>query len=167
MNPAPSGDGNSPPILRARADGFSLVELIIGIALFTVAFMGLGALFVMNNRSSVLAVEETIAANAFRTMAERIRSTPFENVAATYQGHSFTVADLDGTGTVEVFVDETTSSAEGDELGLPRDLDGDGAATSVNVGGDYQLLPIRIEVAWVNDDGPQTRSLSLLLTAED
>ena len=38
-------------------------------------------------------------------------STPFEEIAATYQDFTFTMEQIHGTGSVEVFQDETASSA--------------------------------------------------------
>lgn len=162
-----SSTGASCPCACGAAAGFSLIEMMIGIAVFTVGFMGIGALYIMNDRSSVLAVEETVATNALRGVAERIRSAPFEDVATAYQGFGFSVAEIGGTGTVEIFVDETAGSPEAAELGLPRDLDGDGSAATVNVASSYQLLPVRIDVSWTANDGPQTRSLSLLLATQE
>ena len=140
----------------------------MSLTVLTFGFMGLGALLIANERSNELTAEEAITTNALRSVAERMRSTPFEDVANTYRDFVFTVDGLDqGLGLVTVLEDETDSSADAVALGLPRDLDGDGVASNVSVSASYMLLPVKIEVAWVGRDGSQTRTLYLLLASED
>lgn len=52
-------------------------------------------------------------------------------------------------------------------LGMPRDLDGDGTASSGNVAASYALVPIKIQIDWVNAYGPQTRTLYHMTASED
>lgn len=69
-----------------------------------------------------------LSPTSIRYLSETIRGTPFSEIANTFQGYSFTLAEVGVTGSVQVFVDETDASVEAQELGLPRDLDGDGAS---------------------------------------
>ena len=65
-------------------------------------------------------------------------------------------------GSIQVVVDETaTDAALGVVAGMPRDLDGDGAAVSSDVTGAARLLPIIITLEWVVPAG--TRSLQRVL----
>ena len=67
---------------------------------------------------------------------------------------------------MKVFVDETDTSADAAMLGLPRDLDGDGYATTTNVTNKFLLLPIKIDLSWASRDGPQARALYMMLAQE-
>jgi hypothetical protein len=59
-------------------------------------------------------------------------------------------------GTVRLVTDETaTDTALGVELGMPRDLDGDGLATNVAVTTTARLLPVVFEVRWGSPWGEQ------------
>ena len=59
-------------------------------------------------------------------------------------------------GTVRLITNETLSdSALGVELGMPRDLDGDGLATNNAVTATARLLPVVFEVRWNSPWGEQ------------
>jgi hypothetical protein len=49
------------------------------------------------------------------------------------------------------------------ELGLPRDLDGDGVIDSEDHSGDFRILPVVLELEWVSPSGPQTLRMSTVL----
>ncbi len=48
-------------------------------------------------------------------------------------------------------------------LGMPRDLNGDGAIDALNHADDYIILPITIRIRWMGVSGRQTADLSLLV----
>lgn len=50
------------------------------------------------------------------------------------------------------------------DLGLPRDLDGDGVITGVNVAGTYTILPVLIRTTWQSVQGPRTLTLATVLS---
>ena len=151
-----------------RLGGFTLVEVMVGIALMVVGLGGIVGLLIVNERSLALANDAAMATNEFRGLAERIRSTPFDGIVTAYTGFTFTVpALMDSAGTVTIYTDETMSSGDGWQLGLPRDLDGDGAATNTNVAGNAALLPIKLELAWTLQGHTEMRSLYLLLSLEE
>lgn len=141
-----------------RKSGFSLLEVVAGMVFLTIGLLGVGIVFVANQRSYEAALQESLVTHQFRYQVESIRSTPFDAIAAAHQGTTFTVDEINGTGTVTVFVNESATGPDAVELGLPRDLDGDGATTTADVSGNYVLLPIKLEVTWTAMDGPQTRS---------
>ncbi len=149
-----------------RSTGFSLLEVVAGMLFLTIGLLGVGAVFVSNQRSYETAIEESLVTHRFRYMIEKIRGTPFENVALLHQGTAFAVDEINGTGTVTIFVSEVASGSDAVELGLPRDLDGDGAATSSDVSANYTLLPIKLQVTWIAMDGVQTRSHYFYLSNE-
>jgi len=52
-------------------------------------------------------------------------------------------------GTITVIVDESKSDADlGLELGMPRDLDGDGAADNADVSMTARILPVLVTARW-------------------
>ena len=52
--------------------------------------------------------------------------------------------------------DETrTDAALGCQLGMPRDLDGDGLATNTNVSGTALLIPVVVRARWSGSRGNQ------------
>lgn len=76
-----------------------------------------------------------------------------EELAARWHGHTRRLEglpdDARGAVRVEVVTDETRSDVElGIELGLPRDLDGDGAALSRDVRARARLLPVIVRCSW-------------------
>ena len=70
------------------------------------------------------------------------------------------------TGRVTFILNETAVSQDAQELGFPRDLDGDGEATNKDVSGNYTLLPAKVELSWTDLNGPQTRNLYFFLAEE-
>ncbi len=162
-----SGPTRTPGCETRRTEGITLVEVVIGIVLFTIGLLGLGAVLVSNQRSQEMAAEEAVVSHSFRNMLETLRSTPYTEIATTYQDFAFTVGEIGARGTVRLFLNETDTSPEAANLGLPRDLDGDGAATRTDVTGGYALLPVRITISWSSFSGPQSRSLYALLAREE
>lgn len=154
------------PGATARCAGFTLIEIAITVTLLVVSFAGISAVQIANSRAQAQSAEETEVTHGFRSLVEQIRGTAFPNIVATHQGQSYPVPALSGTATVEILVNETDSSAEAVNMGLPRDLDGDGLATTTDVSGSYQLLPVKITIAWSNSSGSQSRDFFLFLTED-
>lgn len=113
--------------------------------------------------------ERVLAQNAIRSMAERVHarayglSTTEENWAAELVelfsasgdiGNEFDIPGLNAvgalpTGSLQIVIDETTTDAElGIDLGMPRDLNGDGDATDTDVSADAILLPVVVRADW-------------------
>ena len=101
---------------------------------------------------------ETIAAGAEEGWAQALRSSaPRARVALTEAG-------VDGEIEVHVVVDETLGDRElGTQLGLPRDLDGDGSVSSVDVRERAQLLPVVLVARWAGVLGPCEERLARLV----
>lgn len=135
--------------MTTSRSGFTLLEVMAGTVLVTIGFVGLTALQVRNERSYEESAETSLVSSGFRSMAERIRATPFDQIVNTYQGAGFAIESVDAQGTITIFVDETEDTADSNLLGLPRDLDGDGAATNPNVSATAILLPVRLRLSWV------------------
>lgn len=147
-----------------RDAGFTLVEVMAATVLMTGGLIGLGLVFVSSQRSQDLSMEEAVVSHAFRRTVEQMRGEAFADVATLYTGYQFTLNQINGSGTVTVLVDETATVPE---LGLPRDLDGDGSASSSDVTASYVLLPVRVDIAWPDGFGNQTRTLYTFLSEEN
>ncbi len=115
--------------------------------------------------------ERAVAQNAIRLVSEevhalsdRIRRTTAgvwsEDFAAALApggslGNTFDIRELNTqvgqntVGTITVILDETLSDADiGFELGMPRDLNGDGAANDADVTSTARIIPIVIRAQW-------------------
>jgi len=144
--------------------GFSLLDAMTGVALLTLGFMGLASSMVASSRSCDDAKEDALVNHSLRRMAETLRASPFTETLVKYQNYAFAIPSLvDGAGTVTFFVNEKDNSSDAQRLGLPRDLDGDGLATKLDVTSSFNLLPCKIRATWTSRDGLETRDLFILL----
>ena len=146
-----------------RNSGFTLVEVMSATVLMTVGLMGLGVVFVSSHRSHEMGTEEAVVSHAIRRTVEQMRGEAFADIATLYTGYQFTLNEINGSGTVAIYVDENATVPE---LGLPRDLNGDGNASSSDVTASYILLPVRIDVTWPDSFGDQTRTLYTFLSED-
>jgi hypothetical protein len=86
-------------------------------------------------------------------------------------GATFTVRGLDPwpgeatVGTITIVTDETRTDMElGATLGMPRDLNGDGAVDDTNVEDEAVLLPVIVQIRWRGEAGNrQVRQFLYLL----
>ena len=146
--------------------GFSLLEMVIGLTVLSIALLGLGVLLVANERARENTALEVQATHLLRNVAESIRSVTFADTADQFDNYYFTDTESGATGLVQVFRNEMDTSAAAQILGFPRDLDGDDLADNVSVT-NYNLLPVKIEVYFDTLDGTLTRELYLILSDED
>lgn len=170
-----------------RRAGFSLVDVCVAIAILAIA-MGtlIGTVFYALRLEE--ANEETAAASQLaRTLLERIDTLPFEQIYSAYNLNPADDPDpgvdhlalLHGDDPLQVLgrkggaaISVVFPGDEGKELredvdnpalGLPRDLNGDGAVDKQDHSGDYTLLPVTLRLAWDGAAGPRTLELSTLL----
>jgi hypothetical protein len=132
--------------------------------------------------------ETALASRAAQSTIEELKGTAFDEVFARYNataaddpalgaspGDDFSVAglsvqpdDADGlAGSIEFPGTGTTLREDVDdtELGMPRDLNGDGLPPDANDhAGDYRVLPVRIVVRWSGQNGVRTLELVTVLT---
>jgi len=152
---------------HAGTRGFTLVEIAIAVTLLTIGFLGFGALCVTNARTFDLADQESLVLNAMRDQAEKMRNTPFAQIASTYQNYTSTFGPpVNGTLTVTIFLNETVNTGDSLKFGLPRDLNGDGDSIDTNVAADYTLLPAKVAVSWTNLLGSHSEALYLMFAKE-
>ena len=164
-----------------RRGGFSLVELAIAMSILMIGLVSAAAATMRLHELRRQNRERIVAQNAVRSMGERIHAQSYgfsddpdtwaANVLGVYGpsgsfGDEFSVPlltsldpDNERCGTIQIITDETLSDAAiGFELGMPRDLNGDGDASDNDVTGDARILPVVLQVTWRSQSGPATVS---------
>ena len=153
--------------------GFTLVEVAVAVIVLLVGLMALSASAVRVQGLARAARERMAAQNALRAKAEEIRSISRAGLSdplgwglhvtnalaalPTFAVEGLTPVEGQSTvGSVRLITNETQDDATlGVELGMPRDLDGDGLATNGAVAGSARLLPVVLEARWHSPWGEQ------------
>lgn len=179
------GPGPRSATERQRDDGFSLVEVMISLSIVAIA-LGLLVSSMLalthsrrqaNERHQVATVMsralETLESlgptNAWVGYAPALDGTPFP-AAGGGAAEAFDILglqDSDGAGGATVSVSFVVDETENDpELGMPRDLDGDGEISNTNVAAQDSdgkvvatILPVRLSANWRSFNG-QIRTLT-------
>ncbi len=129
----------------------------MAVVLFAVSFSMIVSSIVTAGNGSNKAELRALAVEAALSKADEIRTTEINLVHPTWgpagtQGETFVVPGLESAvpaGRVRVIIDETVTDTDlGMEFGMPRDLDGNGLATSTNVSATAMALPVIVEVRW-------------------
>lgn len=176
----PARLGGSGPLGRGprRRAGFTLVELAIAVSILLVGLVSVATATSRMHSVRRHNRERVLAQNAARSTAERIQAQAYSlrvepttwsaNLIADFSpggtfGSQFPVRELNvagagqTVGTIAFVTDEgATDNALGFEIGMPRDLDGDGVIASADVTGDARILPVILTVQWVGVGGPET-----------
>lgn len=164
-------------VARRQRRGFTLIEIALAITVLVVALLAMSASTLRMHGLRRTNRERVLAQNAVRTIAEEVRSiarqaagaqggwAPAVRLALTPGGSlgtGFEVKELSPVegqalvGSIELVLDETATDAElGVDLGMPRDLDGDGLVSSANVGADALILPVVVRARWRGARGEQ------------
>lgn len=142
-----------------------LVEVVVAAAILLVGVLTLTATL----DASLAAVPEDeavrAAAGAAAAALEQLRALGPDEVCARAPWAAFAVPALSGGGGA-IFVH--TNELEVDAaLGLPRDLDGDGAVTNPDVSAAAALLPVEVVVTWQGRAGTRTLRLATLMARRD
>jgi type II secretory pathway pseudopilin PulG len=172
---------------RASRAGFSQLELICAVAFLLIATLGFSQSLIAGMRLADATHERALAIQAARQCLEELEDGTFAQVFARYNadpaddpgvagsapGSAFAVAGLNALGDdADGKVGEIVLPASGTqlredldlpELGLPRDLDGDGVIDATNHAGDYQLLPVLVRVEWRSKGAPMKVELRTFL----
>jgi len=177
---------------RSPARGMTLIELVLVLGILALAFGMLSSTLMANSRQRSVNRESAAAAEAARGVFEEMMNAPFEDVWALYNadpnddpggpgtapGERFDVPGLSSLepapGTLEgrvvlpalTFLGgqwELREDFVDEELGLPRDLNGDSIVDDVDHGDDYLILPVRVELEWMGRFGPRQMSVSVIL----
>ena len=168
--------------------GFTLLELLVSATVFMLVAGAVGTTIALStalgrtNRETALAaraaqslLEELKGAAEFGELYARYNATSGDDPAGgTSPGWDFAVRGLqprsdDGDGFVGRVEfpgtgKELLEDGDDDELGLPRDLDGDGAIDGVDHAGDYRILPVRVVIEWEGQKRARSLALVTVLT---
>jgi len=154
---------------ESAVGGYMLVELMLTMI---VLLIGLGAAVSSLRQTTSLGEtnrERALALDAAESVVAMIEGEVFSEAFASFNanllddpvfapGNSFSVRGLtpranDPDGMVgEVFFPGNGFQLREDfvdrELGMPRDLNGDGAIDTLTHAADYKILPVRVRVVW-------------------
>jgi type II secretory pathway pseudopilin PulG len=171
-------------IQRARC-GFTLIEVVI-----TAGALFIGLLAMTSTSWVVHSLHETsadkqVAHQALQRVIEDLHALSAvarddelgwsPTILARFgaggdPGATFEVGGLDpwpteaAVGTITVVTDETQTDLElGVALGMPRDLNGDGAVDDTDVRDDAVLLPIIVQLRWRGEAGDRQLRQSIYL----
>ena len=159
----------------AERRGFTVLEMAITMSVLMVALYALTSTVWRLHDLSSANKERRLAEDALRSISEEIRSISAAAKAEPASwartlsgafgpggrpGERFDVRELcprpeaQSVGSVWIVTDETlTDEAIGFELGLPRDLDGDGSATNTDVSATATVLPVVLRLRWKGASG--------------
>ncbi len=161
--------------------GLTLIELVMAMTILAVALLGYAKTVAMASVAASTSREATLASESGRRMIETLRAADFDEVFVRYNS---TVADdpggivSPGANFAVTGLDARANDADGMpgeilfptinvggalqlredvvdvKLGMPSDLDGDGAVDAANHAANYENLPVLIRVRWRGVGGP-------------
>lgn len=168
---------------RERDAGFGLVDFVIAATVLSVGIGAIGVTLATTVSMRKTVRETRLATNAAQSVVESIQGETFAEVFARFNhnpkddpangrspGARFAVTglnlrpgDADGSvGEVEFPVIGTALREDvvNAELGMPRDLNGDGKIDDQDHSGDYVVLPFRVRVEWTGATGERVSELT-------
>lgn len=167
---------------RQRQGGYSFVEVVVAVAILAIGMLSQASLTVTHVGQSALNKASRLAIDGIHNQIEDLKNHAFADVFKDYQGtplQHFAVPglepqDSDPDGAVGEIIFPTASDPlvgnlvlredlARPELGLPRDLDGDGAIDSTPKNATYQLLPVMIELRWKSPVGDRSMRVAVML----
>jgi prepilin-type N-terminal cleavage/methylation domain-containing protein len=172
------GQGVKFHLVRGSArKGFTLLEVTLAMSVLVVAMMAISATTLRVHTLRRQNHERSVAENAVRMIAERIQSAsrlartnpagwaptmiadlnPGGSVGNTFDLFELTPTNAGSSvGSITVVTNENTTDAALDaQLGMPRDLDGDGLVANPNVAATARLLPVIVRARWKGVSGDQ------------
>lgn len=166
-----------------------MIELLVVSVIVAVALNSMASAIINTTRLAPVHRENSIAIDAARGVIDEVRSRDYREVFARYNldpaddpatgpspGPFFAVdglqlqdGDADGfVGQVEfpTVLGELREDFADRELGMPRDLNQDGALDALDHAGDYAVLPFRVRLQWRSHTG-HDRELTLYSVAAE
>lgn len=117
--------------MRARRSGFSLIEVLIATAVFSVAFLALIGLFPTTQRTSRQAQYQLLANHVGETQMEQAMYAPFDSLVSTAPQTQVLTTRTNGTQQVWSFTYQLT--------------------VTPNANGNPSLKDVRCRVTWTDD----------------
>ena len=167
---------------RLGQAGFSLVEVMVALVILVVSVAGYSSAIVSTTLSAETTREMRSATEAAWSRMEALQGVAFADAFATYNSNP--ADDPGGAGSAPGCDFDTSllSASEGDadgqvgevlmpavwvdgvlqlredvdmpELGMPRDLSGDGVIDDLDHFADYVILPVMVRMNWTGSGGP-------------
>ncbi len=125
--------------MKKNVNGFTLVELLLVVAIFAVVILGLLRLFIYTSTAAEMAGNKTLALTEAANKMEEIRNHDFSSVVTDYSsggtpGNTFTPTSLTGKGIIyidssntkllKIEIDVSWQNKYGRVVGEDADLDG-------------------------------------------
>lgn len=170
---------------RRAAAGFTLIEVLVTASVLLIGLLAMTSTSVVVNSLRRSASDQQTAQGALQAIVEDLHATArasdddplnwTNEILNVYgpggmPGDEFDVPGLEPwageptVATVQLVTNETTTDAAlGAAAGMPRDLNGDGAADSVDVRSTASLLPVIVRLRWTGSAGQQQLSQVIYL----
>jgi hypothetical protein len=160
--------------------GFSVLEVLVAFSALLLGLLGFARAITSSMAASSTSHESVIAREAARGVMETLTTVAFDDVFVLYNGdgtddpggvnsapgRNFAVdglrlADGDADGFAGEIVFPALDAAPGvlredyvdKQLGLPRDLNGDGVVDGDDHADDHLMLPVLVRVEWMGPNG--------------
>ncbi len=173
-----------------RRTGFSLLEVTVAITVLTIAVVGATGSIIAGDKLQRVNRDSALAEDAVRQALESMRGSDIATTFARFNatntddpggvvspGSTFDVQGLRsppvnagapvGRIMFPTFLNGATLELREDfvdaELGMPADLNGDGAIDGADHSGDYRVLPVRVQVQWFGALGTRTLTVETVL----
>jgi type II secretory pathway pseudopilin PulG len=169
--------------------GFTMVEALIAISVIVAALLTTIGAMSSSMRASRTVDEREAAVRAVAAKVAEIEAADFAALFANYDpdpnddplgpgtapGATFDIPNFkaqDGSASpvgsivLPMIGGQLREDADMPELGMPRDLNGDGKIDALDHKSDYQLLPILVRASWHGIDGDASITIEKLLSAK-
>lgn len=178
-------------VLRRSREGYTLVEVMVAAMVVGIAVLGAISAILSSVGLTRVNRDTAVARQAAQRRLEELQAVPFAEIFAAFNDDPADDAGLSVPAPGSGFVVEGLRAVDGDPdglcgrvsfpvdpagpagwlredlvdlgLGTPMDLNLDGGQDAVNHAGDYQLLPVRVEVRWWSLSGERTTELVTVL----
>lgn len=151
---------------RDAQSGFSIIEMMVGVALVTISFVGMAPLVISTNHVTETVAENELARSAARAKLDELRNVPYANLSTNYVNHTFDI-DLDGDGQSDLrqmrqeggTTRTGTTSGGGGTTGntAPATIPVGSVTIDEVPGGEVvgEALRIQVVLRWSSRQGPQ------------
>ena len=175
---------------KAFTSGFSILEVLVAMCVLGVMFIAISLSLVDSMKLNLVNRESGLAQQAMSAVLENMGGGEFSSIFRRYDsitaddpalgpapGPDFAVPgldpladDLDGRVGKIILPEldtgggvELREDLDMPELGMPRDLNGDGFVDGADHSGDYQVLPVLLRLDWSGRNGKRHTEVRTIL----